>query len=243
MKKTILALLISFSFAISSQAQSAKEIVDAYLNAIGGKAKLNALTSIKITGNVDANGMQFPIVIIQKGKAKFKSYISFQGLDIVQPAATDGKVVWSTSITTMQNEIMEGEAADAVKREAKDFPEALLTYPQNGYIIELGESEKIDGKECHVVSLIKPDQVIEGQKISGVTKFIFDKETQLIIQKVQNNAMVEIKTFIGDYKSVKGVLFPYSLKTEINGNLVSDVEMETYETNIKIDDLVFIMPK
>jgi sulfate adenylyltransferase subunit 1 (EFTu-like GTPase family) len=62
------------------------------LNAIDGKTKLNALNTIKITESLDANGMQFPIIITQKGKDKFKSYISFQGLDIVQPGATGGKV-------------------------------------------------------------------------------------------------------------------------------------------------------
>jgi zinc protease len=241
MKRSILLLIITI-ITFDTHAQNAQEIVDAYLKAIGGKEKLNALNSIKISGNINANGMEFPIVIVQKGKTKFKSYISFQGLDIVQPAATDGKVVWSTNIQTMQNELMSGEAADAIKREAKDFPEALFSYADNGYGIELGESIDVEDRACHMVVLVKPDQMVDGQEISGITKFLFDKESMLIVQKIQNNAMGEIKTHIGDYKEVKGLLFPFSLKTEINGNMVSSVKMDTYETNGKIDDVIFTMP-
>jgi hypothetical protein len=75
----------------------------------------------------------------------------------------------------MQNEIMDGEATAAIKREAKDFPEALFTYSQNGYSIdEVGKIEKVGGKESNVVSLIKSDQIIEGKEINGITKSFFD---------------------------------------------------------------------
>jgi hypothetical protein len=96
----------------------------------------------------------------------------------------------------MQNEIMDGEATAAIKREAKDFPEALFTYSQNGYSIdEVGKIEKVGGKESNVVSLIKSDQIIEGKEINGITKSFFDKESNLIIQIAENNTMGEINHY------------------------------------------------
>jgi hypothetical protein len=242
MKKFVLLLSIVLISA-NLKAQSATDVVNSYLQAIGGRDKWKTIRTLRIKGNIKANGMEFPIVILQKGTQKFKSYISFQGMDIVQPAATDGKVVWSTSITTMENELMIGDAADAIKREARDFPEALLTYATNGYKIELGEDVNVGDRNCHSLALVKPDQVVEGQEISGVTTFIIDKESKLIIQKIQNNAMGTIITNIGDYRSTNGVLYPYKLTTEINGNVVSDVIMESYEPNAKIDDILFSFPK
>lgn len=241
MQKLTSVLLILFSSIISS-AQTAEEVIDDYINAVGGEASLRAINSVKMTGQANANGMEFPMVILQKGKTKFKSYISFQGMDIVQPAAYDGEEVWSTNFMNMQNEVMEGEAAEAVKREAQDFPDPLLEYTKNGYSVELGEDVELDGILHFSLALIKPDQTVEGQEISGITTYIMDKESHLIVQRIQNNAMGIIKTHISNYQNVNDVLFPYNMKTEINENVMSEVEMQSIEVNFPMDDLLFSFP-
>ncbi|MFT5885856.1 MAG: zinc protease [Arcticibacterium sp.] len=241
MKK--LAIIISFLiFSIVSYAQTAEEVIESYIGAVGGEANLLAIKSVKMSGQANASGMEFPMVILQKGKTQFKSYISFQGMDIVQPAAYDGEEVWSTNFMNMQNEVMEGEAAEAVKREAKDFPDPLLEYAKNGYSVELGEDATIDGLAHYSLSLVKPDQTIEGQEISGVTTFIIDKESHLVVQRIQKNAMGTIKTLMSNYSKVNDVLFPHTMKTEINGNMMSEVEIKSIEVNIPMDDLQFSFP-
>ncbi|MGK0138337.1 MAG: hypothetical protein ACI9DJ_001793 [Algoriphagus sp.] len=240
--KKIVRIVLLLTATITSYAQTAEEVIAFYIDAVGGEANLLALKSVKMSGQAKTSGMEFPMVILQKGKTLFKSYIIFERMDIVQPASYDGEEVWSTNFIEKRNELMEGEAADAVKREAKDFPDPLLEYARNGYSVVKGKDLSIDGVAHYSLSLIKPDQTIEGQEISGLTTFIIDKESNLVVQKNQKNAMGTIKTFISDYRKVKNILFPYAMKTEINGNMISEINMRLIEVNSPMDDTQFSFP-
>lgn len=242
MKKITLSVAaLALSFSLS--AQTAEEIIDTYLEKVGGKEKLLKLTSLKMEGEANTNGMEFPLTILMKGKDHYKSYVSFQGMEIVQPASYDGEEVWNTNPMTMQNEIMEGEAAEAVKKEAQDFPDPFLTYAENGYEMELGEETEVNGESCHKITLVKPDQTIQGMEVSGRTEFFISKDSGLVLKKSQSSAMGTLETILSDYQEVNGLMFPFLMETKIGGNVVSSVKIKNIETNVPIDDMLFSFPE
>ncbi|WP_304234575.1 hypothetical protein [Jiulongibacter sediminis] len=242
MKNIVLSFtLMAISFNLS--AQTAEEIVANYIEKIGGKENLEKLQSIKMEGDANTNGMEFPLTILLKGKDHYKSFVSFQGMEIVQPASYDGEEVWNTNPMTMQNEIMEGDAAEAVKKEAQDFPDALLTYNENGYELELGDEAEVEGEACYKVTLVKPDQTIQGMEVSGRTDFYIGKDSGLVLKKAQNSGMGPLETILSDYQEVNGILFPFLMETKMGGNVVSSVNIKSIETNIPIDDTLFSFPE
>jgi outer membrane lipoprotein-sorting protein len=241
--KKILLSLTAMTFSLCLSAQTAEEIVENYLDKIGGKENLQKLESIKKEGIANTNGMEFPITILAKGKDHFKSFINFQGMEIVQPASYDGNEVWNTNPMTMQNERMPEEASEAVKKEALDFPDPLLAYDENGYKLELGEEADLDGEACFIVTLVKPDQVIQGMEVSGRTDFFISKDSGLVLKKSQNSGMGPIEMVLGDYQEVNGILFPFLMETKMGGNTISSVTFKSIETNIPIDDILFRFPE
>ncbi len=241
--KKIVTLIFTFTLlAPELSAQTATDVIDLYLGKVGGAEKLAQIKSIKMTGNASSQGMEFPITILAKGKDKYKSFVSFQGMDIVQPAAYDGKDVWNTNVMTMQNEILQADAADAIIREAKDFPDPFLTYQENGYGLELGADADVNGVACYLLTLVKPDLQVMGQSLSGKTRFYVSKESGLVIRKVQSSQMGDLNTILSDYREINGVMFPFKMQSEINGTVVSSVEIKDIEVNTPIDNLLFSFP-
>jgi outer membrane lipoprotein-sorting protein len=244
MKKTILPFLLILLSFTQLYAQTAEEVVDIYLKKVGGTENLRKITTIKMEGTASSQGMDLSFTVLSKGKNKYKSYLSFDGMEIVQPASYDGKNVWNTNITNMQSELLEGEAAEAIIREVKDFPDPLLTYKENGYSVELGREETIKGRSCFQLILVKPDFILMGQQISGKTSYYIDKENGMILKKMQSSGQaMNVSTFLSDYRPVQGIFFPFKMETEIGDFIGSSINFKTIQVNSPIDDLLFAYPK
>jgi len=54
---------------------------------------------------------------------------------------------------------------------------------------------------------------------------------------------IEVDQYVGNYKPVNGVMFPFSIETKIKGQTANQIVVEKIETDVAIDDSVFKMPK
>ena len=89
--------------ATYSQAQTADEIVEKYLETIGGKEKLSSIKSLKMLGKAKQGGMEFPFTNIMVAPNKMMQSINFQGKEIVI-SAFDGNEMWKTNFMNMKPE-------------------------------------------------------------------------------------------------------------------------------------------
>lgn len=242
LKNVIIGALLLGSTSLFAQ-KTAEEVVQFSLEKTGGAEHLGDFSTVKLIATANSNGMEFPLTILQKGKTKMKSFITFQGNEIVQPASYDGTEAWSTNMMSLQDELMAEDATEAIKRETLDFPDALYSYDDNGYAVSLEADQTVNGKECYTLILTKPDLDVMGQKISGVTKFAIDKESGLVLVKTQESGMGLIDTALEDYRKVDGVLLPFKMSTKMNGNVVSEVTVKEYIINAPIADILFSFPK
>ena len=118
MKKIISLITLSVSLAVSVFSQTADEIIEKHLTAIGGKEKLMLLNTSVSEGNLSVQGMDIPIKISQvHGKA--------QRVEITVMGMTGYIIITSTNGWTYLP--FQGQAApEAMPAEAFEVEAQLL---------------------------------------------------------------------------------------------------------------------
>src|ERR1017187_7779081 len=92
-KKSALALFMFATFSFSF-AQTADEIINKHLTAMGGKEKLAALKTLKITGSTQGGpGIEFPTTMMQVDGKSSRMELTVQGMTMVQ--TVDGDSGWA----------------------------------------------------------------------------------------------------------------------------------------------------
>lgn len=246
MKRSNLIFIgVLMCFSTFMKAQSVDDILNTYFQNIGGKEALASVQTLKMTGKIKAQGLEFPAVMISKG-SKQKVTFTFQGLEIVQPCF-DGEIGWQTNFMNMKAEKLEAEDNEIMKAQFEDFPEPFLTYKQRGYTVELMGSEVVEGTDCHKIKMTKKPILIEGKEEENSMIYYFEKENNvpilsktLILKGPAKGKYQE--TIMSDYQEVNGLYFPFSLTQKFEGQTMASIELEKIEINTPVDDQIFVYP-
>jgi outer membrane lipoprotein-sorting protein len=233
---TVAALLICGYAA--AQTPSADELVAKNLAARGGEDKLKTLNSMKLTGSVNVQGMDMPLVVLTKRPNKMKQEMSMQGQKVVQ--AFDGQTVWGVNpmMGSTSPQAIEGPAADALKTQSI-FDGPLVGYKERGDTLEVVGPADVEGTKTWKLKLTRKD---------GKAMHIFlDADTGLDKQWTatmdQNGMSMEIDTVMTEYQATDGILVARSMRSLMGGQQVAAVKFATVEFNLPIDDSEFAMPK
>ncbi|WP_396172239.1 outer membrane lipoprotein-sorting protein [Flavobacterium sp.] len=209
---SILLLVIGSNAAV---AQTADEIINTYIKNIGGAEKFKSLTGTKMEMNVNYQGMEIPVELVQLRDGKMYLKVNFQGQEITQ-MAFDGTTAWSTNFMTMKAEKMESEMVENIKQEAGDYPDPLIDYKAKGYTAEYLGKETKEGTECYKVKLTKKPQMVDGQKVDNIVFYYFDTEnnvpilTESEVKSGPAKGQMSVTT-MSDYQEVDGMYFPFSM--------------------------------
>ena len=104
-------------------AQNADEVINKYIETIGGKQKLEALSSTKMELVANYQGMEIPVEVSNSKDGKMLVKINLMGKEMTQ-VAFDGVSGWSTNMMTMKAEKMASEDIENMKNTAsRDFPD------------------------------------------------------------------------------------------------------------------------
>lgn len=226
-------LAVTVVAASALHAQSVDEVIGKYVEAIGGKAKLNEVKSVYSENSMEVMGSTAPVKeYLVEGKG-FKNEVEFNGSLIV--SCYNDKSAWTI------NPMMGGTSATALPDEAYKAGRSqlyltggLLDYAAKGYKAELA------GKEGNNFKV----KLIDGT--SETTFFIDDKSYLLNKTLVKGEAMgqqVEITTSYSDYKKTDfGVMLPHTKSVDM-GMFQFTQKVDKVEVNKQIDAKIFEMPK
>jgi predicted Zn-dependent peptidase len=206
-----------------------EELLDKYAEALGGKEKLNAVSTMTITGNamLNAGGQQMRGTSIQSYKQGGKYYSKLDMTIFRNDSWCDGQNVWKLEGSDKPKQI-EGEELTKEKFEAQMFSDLKL--------VEAGYKCEVLGKQNGMI-LMKVSK--ENSKENKT--YFFDANTFLLakIEEVQNTPrgpMSVTRTFL-DYKVINGI--KVSTKTELNNQMFTlTIEFE-YKFNEPLDDAIF----
>jgi outer membrane lipoprotein-sorting protein len=216
-KLSLLLKTVIFSLIfVNTQAQTADEVVNKYIETIGGKEKLEKLTGIKMEMVANYQGMEIPVAVTTTKDGKMLVKVNLMGKEMTQ-VAFDGTSGWSTNMMTMKAEKMTTEDIDNMKKSAgKDFPDPFLNYKDKGYAVEYVGKETKEGTECHKIKLTKTPVMVNGESVEDVTFFYFDAENNVIVltesEIKEGPAKGQMMTSTAsNYQEVEGIYYPFTL--------------------------------
>src|SRR5258706_7176536 len=92
MKKLLLSVCALF-IAVAASAQTADEIIEKHIKALGGKEKMSAVHSMKATGKMKMGPMEVPVTLTKSRPGQVRMDFTVQGMTGTQ--AYDGATGWS----------------------------------------------------------------------------------------------------------------------------------------------------
>jgi len=238
------SFLIAGSFLLAASAfgqEAAKpvltldQIMEKSIDASGGKAAIEKMTSSVATGTIEITAMGITAANVTYAKAPDKrlSVTTVEGYGEVLEGY-DGKTAWKQDPQSGLT-VLEGESLGLTQRDAA-FHGALRwkeLYPKS----EVAGKEKSQGRDCWMVRLVPAT----GRPVMRC----FDAETFQMTRAVNPGPDgSDIPVELSDYKDIgNGVKMPHTIKLTVPqlGDMV--IRYAEVKTNVEIDDAKFAKPK
>ncbi len=210
------------------------ELVDKYVQAIGGKetvAKFNALVLKGTQTGEDGSPRQ--VEVYWKSPGKVASSVSTPGGTFAQ--GFDGTAGW----TQMPNGTREMSPAEVVRMKniagAYDPIKLREPYPR----MRLMAKEKVDGREAWVLRAQGSDNRFD--------KLYFDAESGLLVRKVSMTptmiGTIPDQIDFGDYRETGGIRLPFSIRVVgLNSRGTWEQKFSTVQSDPAIEDSRFAKP-
>ena len=240
MKKIKFSLLaIAACVSISSFAQTVDDIITKEIDALGGKDKINQMTSVNMEANAQMMGNDVPLKItILYGKG-YKSEMEMNGQQFVTCITDKGG--W------MINPMMGGTAPQPMPDEQYKLTKGqlepggpLYNYKEKGNKAELQGQEKVGDVNAYKIKVTTAD--------SAEMTYYVDPSTYYIIKALVtgnfNGQSIDIATNFSDYKKTDfGTVVPWKIETDYGGQFTMPITITKVEVNKPVDPSIFDMPK
>lgn len=232
--KTGLTLLLAFTAFSTVGAQSADEIINKYVDAIGGKDKLDQIKTISISNTTQVMGNEAPSTTqIINGKA-FRLDYEMNGQKATQVYTDKGG--WQI------NPIMGATTAQPVPEEMyKQSKGQMFFSPLYNYAAR-GNKVELIGKEgdAYKLKITNSDSVETFAYIDATTYYL----TKITRQTNFMGQSMELTVSFSNFKKTDfGITTPFATEINYGGTFVITNNITKIEFNKAIDPAIFEMPK
>jgi hypothetical protein len=230
----------AFTQEMPATAPTLDELVAKNIEAKGGAQALHALQSLRRTGKllVNEGKIQLGYTQAKKRPLEVRTEATLQGMTAVQ--AFDGKEGWKISPFQGRKD-PERMSADDVKSlmEDAEMDGPLVDWKEKGSAIEYLGTEDVDGTQAYKVKVTRKN---------GDVNFVYLDpdhflEIRILTQRVEQGALVEVETDLGDYEKINGVFVPTSIEAGSKGDPDKQkIVIDKAEGNVPVDDAIFHFP-
>ena len=212
----------------------AVRILTRYVDAVGGAAAVNAVTSRVTRGTfTNGRGQSMPFVAYFKAPHRIATVLGRPGIDdpMGSGRAYDGTIGWDKNFIGTGLRDLTGAELDAVARGAVAFPIANLA------------------DTCRTLAVEAPspsatDAILRCDLTNGIDRWFFDRATGLAVRheaSVPNPPRTTV-TYFEDYRRADAVVVPFRTRTVLPNITVSYVT-DSVRHQVTIDDGVFRRPR
>lgn len=226
-------ILFSLAFLVcsfSSFAQTADEIIDKHINAIGGLSNWKKLNSMVLEATMKAQGAEITMKRTHIHNKAMRMDISLMGMSGYQ--IVTNKEGWSYMPFQGQTKA-EPMTADDIKtaQDQLNIIDEFITYKDMGKKIEFLGTDDLEGTECFKLKMTDKD--------GNETTYFLDKSNYYTLKQVQkvkaNGKEVEAVTTFSDYKMLpEGILYAHSM-----GGDWGDIQYTKIMVNAAVEESVF----
>ena len=245
---TTVFLCLTFTFSVHAQSnqktpEAAKpdklptvdQIIEKSINATGGKAAIEKITSRVTKGTIEisAMGLKGSTESYTKAPNKTLNSITIEGIGQFKQGY-DGKTAWADDPVQGLRELTGAELA-LVKRDSEIMGELKFKqlYPKS---VVKGIT-KVGSRDAYIVEATPTEGSPET--------FYFDTETGLLLRRdfVLESAQgtFATETYLEDYKKVDGVMVPHTVR-QTNQVTSFTIKITEVAHNVPIDDAKFVKP-
>jgi zinc protease len=232
-------------WAHAGWAQTADDVIEKSLTALGGRAAFGKVTSQSATGTItlstpggDVSGpVEVLSAVPNKSRTLIKVDLSSLGAgQLVMDQRFDGASGYVLD-SLQGNRDITGNQLDNMRNGS--FPHPFLNYKKMGATAQLGPKEKVGDRDAYPVTLDFPSG-------SAVHQYI-DAETYLPIRVVakidvpQLGREIEQTTDLLDYRAVDGVKVPFEVRSSSSVQSFTIVFTHV-EHNVPVDNALFVKP-
>ena len=239
----IFALIVVITH--TALAQTADEIIEKHLAAVGGRATLEKLKSRHAVGTVTittpVGSLPGTIEVLNETPNKTRTYMKIDlsavnlGSDVIDQRF-DGNVGYAMD-SLQGNRDITGQQLDAMK--ASSFPSPFLNYKAMGATIELTGKEKVGDRDAYVIVLKSPTGL--------APKFYIDAQTYIPIKSIikvnvaQLGRDLDQTSEFNDYRDVDGMKIPFEIK-QVSDIQTLTVKLTKVDHNVEVDEKLFTKP-
>jgi hypothetical protein len=224
----------------TASAQTSDDIINKYIAARGGLAKIRSVKSERVSGTISFGpGADGPFLVERKRPLKMHMEITITGKTLIR--TYDGKSTgWiynpfgpTPSVTAMSEADLRGVFDEA------DFEGPFVDYKTKGNKIEYVGREDVEGKSDYKLKLTN--------KNSDTSFFLFDPDTYLISKwegtRKVGDKDVPWESFFRDFREVDGLKYPFLIESDAPGTeQIQKIAADKIEVNVPIEDSRFGKP-
>lgn len=225
-KTLSLVLLACFTACVSLSAQDLEEVLNRYYEAMGGKEQLGSIKTLKVKGQVNYKGTQFPFLILVKDKKARMEY-HLEGGSVIR--VFDGQKGWEINTMVHNSKPQPLTCHDsAYMKELAEGTCPLYEWEEKGHKVVLQGRVEEDGQK-----LIKLDlKSKHGQEML----YFLDAENMrpVFAKRIEGQGQDYKIEFKGFHRIEGGLLFPE--KIQVGEKHITYIEQLV---NVDIDDRLF----
>lgn len=239
-----LSLMATLAGALTFACQSPSpvdEIIASNLAARGGKERIEALRSIRMTATATAAGGRVARIVREiKRPGMFRIEFSTQGATSV--FANDGETGWEVAPLkgVFEPRVVMPEEDSAGDVDQRDIEGPLVDWRDKGHQVELVGRESLPDGEAFKLKLTLAGGAVRYDYVDVESRQVVRSDFTRLVRGHREQLM---NTF-SDFREVEGLVFPFHVETRVEGSPeVVSVSIESIELNPDIDDAVFRLPE
>jgi len=233
--RIIASLFVSIIISAGLSAQSADDVINDYIKAIGGKKKLNKITSLHMKSQIVSDMFEADAVTTVLTGKGYKMDMDVMGYQIATCFTDKGG--WTTDPmagTTVQMPDDQYQIGKGAIYVAGPFEK----YKDLGLSAELVGRAEVNGVNTFHVRL-----TADGKDLS--TDHFFDPDTHLLIRTIavvdNQGSEIEAVTDYKDYKEIDGgIKLAHVQEIDYGGQMSMTNTIGTVEVNVPVDPGIFV---
>lgn len=233
MKKLFCIVLLFVSISIN--AQTADEVVEKYITAMGGLDAFKKVNTVKMTGILITQGNNLPMTTqIVQGKAmRTDVKVAAQTITNVYNNGKGWKVNPLGGAPTPTD--VTGTELNSFKSQTT-LINLLMDYKEQGHQLELAGQEEVGGIKIFKIKLTnKEDGKVTMYFINSVTNLL----NKTVSKKEMQGVETDVETYFTNMRDIDGLKFSMLILQKKQGQIFQQIKWDKIELNTPIDEKIF----